>query len=121
MTHYTTENTNGWTQAELDTMNRWLAEAIEERGITEEDNSDEYKRISESILRDACTCKYFTVVIPWSANGTEWHPLDKDRGTGFDPLTRGAFRTCKLAHTWAIEHLDGQPYTVKLVTLFDGE
>jgi hypothetical protein len=52
---------------------------------------------------------YYSVIIPWSDNPTQWHPTDK----GFSPLSRGAFTEEAKAHDWAKDNLEGQPYTVK--------
>lgn len=51
---------------------------------------------------------YYTVLIPPSGHPTKWH--------GDTTLSRGAFRTRGAAHTWADEHLEGQPYEVREVT-----
>lgn len=45
---------------------------------------------------------YYTVVIPYVTVGrTAWHPTDPS----FAPITRGAFKTAKLARAWAVKHL----------------
>lgn len=56
---------------------------------------------------------YITVVIPWSATPTIWHPTTK---TGpLSTLTRGMFATTLDAVTWARKHLKGQPFTLAIV------
>ena len=60
--------------------------------------------INDSIL-------YYTVVIPYSDQPTEWHPTA--RHGPFSRLQRGAFKTSEQASQWAINHLKGQPYEVK--------
>ena len=46
---------------------------------------------------------YYTVRVPWSDQGTEWHPTDR---TGpFSVLSRGAFDTRAAARHWARTHL----------------
>lgn len=56
---------------------------------------------------------YYTVVIYYvpTSMATEWHPTDPD----WVSLTRGAFSTFKDAVNWARSHLNGLPYSVKVV------
>lgn len=56
---------------------------------------------------------YFTVLVPWSATPTEWHPTE-DTGP-FAVLTRGAFRNEDDARYWAITHLKGEPYSLRWI------
>jgi hypothetical protein len=45
---------------------------------------------------------YWSVIIPYVTVGqTVWHPTDPN----FAPLSRGAFKTAKLARAWAKKHL----------------
>lgn len=58
---------------------------------------------------------YFTVIIPMSSKPTPWHPTSAD----FAPIGRGCFKTEALAHAWAADHLDGQPYTLQHTPALD--
>lgn len=64
--------------------------------------------LTYQILRDAPI--YYSVHIPWSDSPTAWHPTEK---TGpFAVLSCGSFASEELAHAWAKENLNGQPYSV---------
>ena len=58
---------------------------------------------------------YYTVVIPFSAEPTIWHPTSRD----FAPIGRGAFADEASAHDWAAERLNGQPYTLQYTPKFE--
>ena len=51
---------------------------------------------------------YYTVIVPWSAKPTPWHPARTGTSLG-----RGAFEYPYLAHAWAHARLEGQPYTLQ--------
>lgn len=53
---------------------------------------------------------YYSVHIPWSDKPTAWHPTEKTGPFSVQPC--GVFETQELAHEWAKEQLDGQPYSV---------
>lgn len=54
-------------------------------------------------LRRKANRGYFTILLPWSDLPTPWHPTER---TGpFSVLSRGAFKTRRLAREWAREHL----------------
>lgn len=57
--------------------------------------------------------KKFTILVPFVPHEfrTEWHPTE-DVGP-FAVLNRGAFGTIGEAITWAREHLNGTPYSIR--------
>jgi hypothetical protein len=56
---------------------------------------------------------YWTVVIPYSETPTLWHPTSPVGP--FSTLTRGSFKDEDKAHAWAKGHLNGQPYSTRLI------
>ena len=52
---------------------------------------------------------HWSVLIPWSATPTEWHPTER---TGpLSVLVRGAFKTEGDLIAWCERHIPGHPYT----------
>lgn len=57
-----------------------------------------------AIASEAGSLGYYTVIVGWSDQPTQWHPTDR---TGpFAALSRGAFPTERAAMDWARTHLD---------------